>query len=383
MLPSADLSATHGLQNNIPIGGNNTLLTANPASPWYSSLSLGISENLYDNGVSLTNLKASDLRRELANLNFLKSRDSLVLDVAAEFYRYSLHSALLEIRKQQLELLEKQFRTLASQYQQGFKTRTDYLRLKTQVQRAEIEVVSAQNNLDLSEAQLRKLLGVETGEPSPPQFARLPAQSDQKFEKLFPSQRPPLEKAYDYRLSQVQEKINDTNVSLVVRNYWPRVFFTSGITYSNLNYLNSNTPFTATNQLSWNALVTLQYNIWDWGERGRDVTIAEHTRDIQGNTIAQNLLDVDTQISSLMLDLSRIAKNYQLSYDLLKLEEEANRTLENQYREGKVAYLDLITSLNSLLDSRVQFTTSYFNALQAIARHHYFEGKLYEALTEN
>lgn len=54
LLPSLDFSSSYGLQNNIPINGTYTLISPNTTAPWYSALSLGINENLYDNGVSVS-----------------------------------------------------------------------------------------------------------------------------------------------------------------------------------------------------------------------------------------------------------------------------------------------------------------------------------------
>ena len=84
----------------------------------------------------------------------------------------------------------------------------------------------------------------------------------------------------------------------------------------------------------------------------------------------------------IMADISRISRNYKLSQELLSLEEESNRNLEVQYHEGKVTYLDLITSLNNLLDAKVQFYTSYFEALQTIAKYRFYEGNIYGTLVE-
>src|ERR1035437_6458748 len=64
LFPSADLTATHGLQNNIPIAngsGSTNYFTPNFTTPWYSSLNLGLTEMLYDNGTSLTQLAASGM----------------------------------------------------------------------------------------------------------------------------------------------------------------------------------------------------------------------------------------------------------------------------------------------------------------------------------
>ena len=382
ILPSLDLSTTNGLQNNIPISSTNaTLLTPNPAAPWYSSFNLGLTENLYDNGISLTGIDVANLNRDLAAIGLLKSRDSLTLDIVTEFYRLSLASMLLEVKRQQEAVLEKQFKTLSSEYTQGFKTRSDYLRLKAQVQRAEIDRISTENSLDLATTELRRLMG---SEPSATTVTFEPLHVDPaKVDQVsFPETPPLFENLYDYKITKIQEDINGKNVSLVKRNYWPQASVSSGVAYSNQNYLNSSTAFSAGHQLSWNALLLLQYNIWDWGTRKRNVEISEYNQDIQEDTLNQGLYDLHSKTASLMSNLQRIKRNYQLNQELLVLEEKSNRDLESQYREGKVTYLDLITELNSLLDAKVQFYTAHFEALTTLAQYRFYEGTIYESIFE-
>lgn len=389
LLPSFDFNTTNGLQNNIPIqtGGNAPFLTPNPSAPWYSSLSLGLTETLYDNGISLTNLKIASLNQELAAIVYLKSRDSLVLEVASEFYRFSLATVLLEVRKQQQAAIDKQFRTLSSQFQQGFKTRSDYLRIKTQTQQAEIERIGAENAIIVSRAELKKILGFRSSgaeDMEAPTFQPVPVVrlTQNRTTDLFPKVPPHLENFYDFKTNEIQKNINDRAVTLAKRNYWPQVFVSSGVTYSNQNFLTQSSPFTAGTQLSWNAMLTVQYNIWDWGMRNQAIQMAEIGRDIQANTLDQNLLEIRAKITGVMADLSRINRSYKLSQDLLGLEEESNQNLQTQYREGKVTYLDLITGLNNLLAAKVQFYTAYFDSLQSLAKYKFYEGKIYETLVE-
>ncbi|MEO5969061.1 MAG: TolC family protein, partial [Bdellovibrionia bacterium] len=126
-----------------------------------------------------------------------------------------------------------------------------------------------------------------------------------------------------------------------------------------------------------------QYNIWDWGIRKRNVEVAHLSRDIQENTLTQNLLEVNAAINTLMLNIHRIQKSLVLNQELLASEEQTYHTLETQYREGKVAYLDLITGLNSLLDAKIQFYSTYFEALRNKAKHSYYKGKLYETISSS
>jgi outer membrane protein TolC len=167
---------------------------------------------------------------------------------------------------------------------------------------------------------------------------------------------------------------------LVAKRYWPQIGIEGGIIYSNLNFIHSSLPFSANNQLSWNALVTVEYNFWDWGQRRRDVQIAHLNQNAKRNDLMVGLLDTRARIEGLMIDIARIRENYQLSQELLQNEESNYKNIEIQYREGKLPYLDLITSLNTLLDARTLFFTNYFQGLQNLTRYRFFEGSLYETI---
>lgn len=385
-LPSLDLKAVQGLQNNIPLSSNNntaTVITPNSTAPWFSSLNLGLTETFYDNGQSITGLQVADLGEKLAEISFLKSRDALSLELASEYYRYSLYSQLLEVRKQQHAILARQFATLSSQYQQGFKTREDYLRIKSQLKRSGIESISAENRRVQSAVTLQKILGFSRAAEEAPQFTPLAVQTERVESQLSLPQAPVLENTFDYRLRKVQSEINDRSVDLVKRQYWPQISLTGGITYTNGNYINSNTPvFGVNDQFNYNALLTIQYNFWDWGLRRRNVQIAEYKRDIQDNELNVTALETRASVGALMLDVSRVKQNYRLTQELLEMETETYRGLEEKYRDGKVAYIDLITELNNLLDAKVQFYTIYFDLLQNAAKYHFYEGKLYDWLIQ-
>lgn len=376
-LPSLDFSTTQGLQNNIPVAGNSTLFTPN-SSPLYSAVSLGITETLYDNGTSVSNAVIASLTREYNQVALLQNRASLTLGVINAFYDLSLNGVLLEIRTEQTAMLEKQFKTASSEFQQGLKTRIDFLRFKTQLQRAEIDQNSAQNAVQTSRASLYQAIGAGLHGENDLDFKLIRINPKEDLSARLPAVPPAFEKIYDYQTTKIQNDINDRNTTFSKRNYWPQVSVTSGVTYSNFNYLSSDSPFSATNQVTWSALVTLQYNIWDWGLRRRNVEIAEYKRDIQNNTLNQTLLTDSSQIQALMANFAKVSKTYSISRELLSLEERNYQNISNQYRQGKVSYLDLITSLTNFLDAKVQFYSSYFEALKDLALYKYFEGTLYE-----
>lgn len=101
LLPSLDLWTQNGFQNNLPDPDFLSAPSENPTGPWSSRLGLSLKQNLYDNGESLIQMSIADLNQELARVNQLKTRDSVILQVTQEFYGFSESSALLEVMHQQ------------------------------------------------------------------------------------------------------------------------------------------------------------------------------------------------------------------------------------------------------------------------------------------
>lgn len=152
LLPSLDFSAGHSLLNETP-------KTAN--TPWVSELSLTLTENLYDNGVTYTQYKISQLNRKSIEWQVLQNKNKLCLEIITKYLNYSLSTKLLEIREAQHKLLMKQFKNISHFYLQGLKTRRDFLRFKTQVLRSEIDVADLKNDLQKEQEELKILIGID------------------------------------------------------------------------------------------------------------------------------------------------------------------------------------------------------------------------------
>jgi outer membrane protein TolC len=67
----------------------------------------------------------------------------------------------------------------------------------------------------------------------------------------------------------------------------------------------------------------------------------------------------------------------------MRLEQSNFAILEEDYRQGKVAYLDLVTGLSDLLSARVSYYTNYISILTAMAQYRYYEGTIYETVANS
>lgn len=365
--PSLDLNTTHGIRRDIPL--------TNP-NPWASEFSLDLTENLYDNGRNFTQYKISRLRENQASEKFLLERDRLCRDVAQEFLRFSQTAKNLEVQEAQAAILRKQFNLISSGYRQGWKTQRDYLRFKAQLSRTEIQIVSAQNAVAKAKEKLRTMLGVDLGT----QMDFLPVGEKVPVVHI-PDQSPAITDHREYRISVLQNQISELEADLVHRKIWPELSLTSGAFYRSSNYLGRNTRgFSDNDRVEWNALLNLKFNLLDWGTRSRDAAIATERSLIQENETSARLLELREELANLMLDLREKKKNNELSQELLQLENRNLANLTEDYRQGKVAYLDYIAGLESVSSARLGYYGSLYDLQQGIYSYLYHQGTLYEAL---
>jgi outer membrane protein TolC len=371
-LPSLDLSATHGLRDSNPSIYKNIFA---------SELSLQLAENLYDNGISLAKYESARFQKEIAELNYRNERDKLVLDLAFEYMHYSLAANLAQVQEQQFNIINKQYQSVSNQYQQGVKTRRDYLRFKTELRRSEIELQNSRTTLEKSRFELMRLLGFDVSSQIQP-FDFDPVDVDLKSVEQVPIHSPDLASHYQYRIAGLQRKSFENDVYIVRRDYWPQLFLTAGATYHTGDYLGANDPLSQNESTSWNALLTLKFNLWDWGIRHRNISIADAKRTQAENTIASNLNTFSSANAKMMLELNQSSKNFAIARELLDLETKSYGFLESEYRNGKVSYLDIIVGLRDLLNAKVQMYTSYFDLRGQLLRYRYHEGRLYESVSE-
>ena len=378
LFPAADLNSIHGIQ------GQNPTLTENP---WNSQLTLSITENLYDNGESWTRRKVADLNRQLSALSLLKTRERLCADIAHEFYRFSLNTKLLDVQQRHHQLLKKQFESMSSQYRQGLKTRKDYLRFRTQLQSSEIKLLNSRNLIDESRTELNRLLGAPL-DREPALVLTFVPEEPKPVTPAIPLQPPAFTNHYEYRVSAIQREIDENNEALIRRKRWPEVFLSSTLNYQYSNYLGSShsgagdsaTGSPLSRQLSWNTLLNLRYSIWDWGTRSRDASVAEERRMIGANQLTQELLKVRASLADITRQLGKSKADHELSRELLDLSKQSFAYLEEEYRQGKLSYLDLVGGFKDLLESNELYYRSYFNLMQNLAQYRYHEGTLYETL---
>ncbi len=373
LLPSLDFTATHGLSDSSPRTGS---------GPWASSFNLGLTENLYDNGVTITNRKVANLTRVRTEIEFRDQRDKLILEISKQFLNFSLDTQLLELKEKQFQLVKRQYEVISKAYFNGMKTKKDFLRFKTQVNRAELDLLSARDSLVKAEKELLRLMGVgKTRTEEDDKITFRPLALDKIANDLvFTSVQ--VNETYRehawFRSGQIQKEISALNADIVTRKTLPEWNLSTGVSYGSSDYLGTGQSVSGNAVTSWNALLVVKYNFFDWGIRSRDREVAMQKKIIQENTVDARFLSLKALLENLLADVKREQKSYVLAKELLSMEKSNFEYIEREYHSGKVQYLDLTTGLSNLSDAQVKFYSAAAGLEATKLTLLYHQGKLYD-----
>ena len=380
-LPSLDFKSTQGLQKAEPAVQGPTMQQSG-SGPGFGQLTLSLTETLYDNGQSFTQRDIADANAKISELQIRQTRDDVIYQVTKAFYSLSQADILWRTDQQQAELMNKQLRLLDVKYRQGLKTKIELTRLQSQVQRAELEVMTAQNARTAAAIDLLRAMGAPVTDNAF-EFATLNAEEALRDEPVLPTVVPVVADSYTARISRLEDIVAERNINLAERKNLPVITLSSAVEYQNPDYIAASDRPWVHDYFDWNVSLGLTYNIWDAGSRRNDIAIAASERSIKAQEKTDKLATLAADIHKLMASLPSLGESFRLNKRLIALEQENFDHLEKDYREGKVAYLDLVGGLQDLLTAKVGFFTTYIAILQAQAQYRYYKGTIYDGVADS
>lgn len=365
--PKLRLESTHGWRNQEP----------NPYTPSeYSLAALSLSENLWNKGIDYQKLEITRLNRRKAELRYFQQRDSACLNLTQEYYRYSQLVKSLEIQKNQQKLLKKQFDLVSNEYLQGLRSRRDFLRFKSQSQRAELDLEKQATQVEKSRLTLMALAGFREFSTSH-QFQ--PEDNRPPMLDLFKNPAE-LNNTYEDQLLQLSTQITDATKNLTLKQTGPEINFNLSASSSGNNYWKTGTSYADNETKAWGALLTFNWTLWDGGETSAKEAIAHLQAESERTQIQQQQIELQAEIQKLQKQFLQLKEDFKTSEELLVLEQNNFLFLEGEYRQSKATYLDFINGVRDLADAQNRHWNNLFDLKQGIALYHYYKGSLFRYL---
>lgn len=367
-LPSLDFSSQHGKRGLDP-----DILGETAQTNWVSGASVSLTETFYDNGESYKRYQISGLRYELAKLNHEKVKAQLIRSVAIAYYRAAISVQNLKFTQRYFQEMERLARLVTNQFQQGLKTRKDFLSFKTRAQRGQLDVYRSEQSATLARGQLSSLIGRSPEEPL----------------SIVESERPVLPKSplsptievnslYEKRALELQNKIADLELQLARRRFWPEVSLVGAASYGSSGYVGTGARFQDNDSAQWNLLLNVKFNLLDWGVRNRNIQVTRVSQDSALQGLRSSLYSAEQDLQTYRTQIARAAESYKLAKELQKMEEDTFKILESDYRSGRATYLELTTGLANLLDAQNRGQEADLELADLYMRTKYYKGNLNE-----
>ena len=311
-------------------------------SDWDSSAGILLSENLFDHGVSLYNYDLSKASRKLARLEFQRQRSTAILTTIQLYFEVLRTQQVEELQNKNTEQVEKVYKLVNSQYRQGMKPRSDFLRFQSQYQRS----VLAQTSAQLASLRAMQALKVYLD------LKDTPGPLDHYLHR--PSLPTSSEPIYEVEKRRINLEVRDFTEKLAKVEYFPQLNLYGKLGYGSDGFYQTGQSWNDRDKTFWTAGLTFTWNVWDWGKRSAAVQSAKlDTLKVESQSLFDERQAL-ARIAELEQQLKIAQKQYEISESLLKIETQNYALVERDYKEGRSSYLDFSTSISDLLSAQTQ-----------------------------
>lgn len=336
---------------------------------------------IYDNGASWREFKIKKLNTQLAKIQEQSVRDRVVFESLNRFSSAWIARRRREITERRLALLNSQFSLTETQFRQGLKARRDFQRLKSETQRARLDL-ERQSNLEKDTLEeLQRFLGLRDalswgalGEFS----------AEQTLTQLRAPQLPKDQgKALGVLSAQVQTEISQITLNQTKATLWPELSFGVGAAYGSDDFTSRGTSWSDQERFSTQANIGLSWMLWDW--MGRRSSNQQNVLGLKlsHKKMDQSQIDFLNSLGKLERERLRLEKSVGLVRDIYNIELSTFKDIESEYREGRASYLDLISSLDRRTQAELDLEQETQRAILNLAEYYQLSGDLYATIVDN
>lgn len=120
---------------------------------------IATSIRVFDTGARRLNLRQNQQALSAAEFGELNTRQNVIGNVATNYYTVLRTRALVKVSQAQVERADNAKKLIEAQVEQGVGAQKDTLQADADLQNARVNLLQAQNNAQVSEAQLRSAMG--------------------------------------------------------------------------------------------------------------------------------------------------------------------------------------------------------------------------------
>lgn len=350
--------------------GNIQLLSGTSKGRSYNwGLSSGF--NIFNGFSDYLSLQKSGFDLESSKLNLSRSAQSTLLDVSSKYLDVLLKQELLAISKENLVYADEQLKKISEMTRLGSRPLIDLYNQQYQKANAELEVINAEKNLDISKSNLVAALALdptqdyEIQKPDLALFA-----NDNEVQPLDVLLTSALETRPDYKATKLGISSRESQLWQSYSAYLPNLDASWNWGANASSKSSISIPSQLSNNRNWSINFTLSIPIFDRFQREYAVqssSIALKNAELDLNDLERN---IKISVKQAYLDYVSYKKKLEASETQAKAATTLKETAQERYNVGAGSYVELADAIRQ-----------YTSAASALAQTRYqyeFQKKVLE-----
>lgn len=360
MFPRLSLAASYSRLSDVPAFEIQTPIFPQPIKIQDAILNnygvrLSLNQPLFT-GFRLSSLKsAAEYNNQAEELKYNADVNNYALSIQTAFWNFYKAKELKNLAEENLNLANQHLEETKNFFKNELVTKNDLLKLEVQVSNAELNLVDAKNNLDLARIHFNKSIGIDLNTNSDIETPEIDSEKNNYDPENLISeakqQRDEL-KSVEYRL-----KASDEGVTAAGSNWYPNIYLFGNFYYNRPNQRYQ--PLEDKFDDSWDAGVTLSWDLWNWGYNSSQTSQAEQVK-VQTENNLQLLND------AVEVEVYRTYLNYSKAYDRITISKKAVEQADENYRITKEKYEAQVATSTDLIDAEVSMLQAKTNLTNAV-----------------
>jgi outer membrane protein TolC len=312
-------------------------------------------QSLWEGGRVFAALSAARHYRNLTDASSRQANLDLQAQVGRAFLGAWLARRLVTVAEQTLAVAEENFAVVDKKYQQGLVSEYDHLRAQVRTANLRPSVIEARNQRELTDSQLRKLIGIEPSVPlelidSEPDSS---AWEDRKLDELVAMAK---DHRGDLSASDYEVNILKDNVRAAQADYWPTLKLSGNVNWQ-VQTDDFGVPYDDRTR-SWQGMLTLSYPIFDGFRRAGTVGVAKVD-------LAKAKLRRQGLAKNVSLEVEQARNDFIEATERLQAQEETVGQAQRGLEIANLRYESGVGTQLEVLDAQLELTTARINAESA------------------
>jgi outer membrane protein len=307
---------------------------------------------------------AAEYVAEAASYDLSRNKTDLVFSIKSGYWSLYKAKEIKRVVDENVELVKAHLTDVENMMTQGLATKNDVLKVQVQLSSSQLAQIDASNSVAIAMMTLNNLIGlpIET-EIDLTSVIQTQSMENQRSAEIA---QEAIETRADLKAAEMRVQANEASVTAAKGSWYPQVSL-----YGNYYYSRPNPRILPTKdefKNTWDLGVNLSFDIWNWNTTKHQVDQGEAAL-AQSREATEQLKDAITlEVNQANLVLLQSREKIKVAEKGVEQANENYRITKNKFTSGTATNTDLLDAEVTLLQAKVNYTTSLVDHELAQAR---------------